>query len=176
MILIKIGIIVQAFVAFFAISNKLEPYIIVSSISMALAHIGVLFYGYLGYKKGKVPYFITLGLFLVAIVVNIIIPYRDIPQRILLTLLFGVMCMFPFKQDNYKFTNIIIFIAALLSLGYSIYSTIVANPNNLGEAAKVFPEIVLYLSLYAPVILVGLFGAAYNARYEKTHPEEPKAE
>ena len=167
MLLIKIGLVIQIFVTIFVAMHNLSPHMMVSSISMILAHVGVLFYGYLGYKKGRVFYYVTVGLFLLAILVNIAVPLRDIPQTVLLTILFGLMCVFPFKQENYKLTNILVFLAAIIALGFSVYSCIISNPNNLGDNAKVFPEIVMYLSLFGPFILTCLFAAAYNARHEK---------
>ena len=54
MVLIKIGLLIQIFVLIFTIMYKLDSFMIVSAISMILAHLAVLVYGYIGYKKGKV--------------------------------------------------------------------------------------------------------------------------
>ena len=170
MILIIIGLNVQISVFVLSILFNLNIYILISCIAMIFAHVGVLTYGLIGYKKGQPFYFATIGLFLLAIVVNIVIPFRDIAQRILLTLLFGMMCIFPFKEKDYKFTNILLAIASLIALAFSIYSSITANPNNMGEVPTIFPVIIMYLSIFAPLILVGLFAVAYNARtYRKQH-------
>ena len=170
MILIIIGLNVQISVFVLSILFNLNIYILISCIAMIFAHAGVLIYGLIGYKKGQPFYFATIGLFLLAIVVNIVIPFRDIAQRILLTLLFGMMCVFPFKEKDYKFTNILLAIASLIALAFSIYSSITANPNNMGEVPTIFPVIIMYLSIFAPLVLVGLFAVAYNARtYRKQH-------
>ena len=170
MILIIIGLNIQVSVCVLTIKFNLSVYMLISCIAMIFAHVGVLTYGLIGYKKGQPFYFATIGLFLLAIVVNIVIPFRDIAQRILLTLLFGMMCVFPFKEKDYKFTNILLAIASLFALAFSIYSSITANPNSMGEVPTIFPVIVMYLSIFAPLILVGLFAVAYNARtYRKQH-------
>ena len=170
MILIIIGLNIQVSVCVLSILFNLNIYILISCIAMIFAHVGVLTYGLIGYKKGQPFYFATIGLFLLAIVVNIVIPFRDIAQRILLTLLFGMMCVFPFKEKDYKFTNILLAIASLIALAFSIYSSITANPNNMGEVPTIFPVIIMYLSIFAPLVLVGLFAVAYNARtYRKQH-------
>ena len=167
MILIKVGLIIQIFVLIFSIMHNLSPFMIASSVAMIIAHIAAVIYGYLGYKKGKVFYQLTIGMFLTAILVNIILPFRDIPQKVLLTLLFGLMSIFPFIQADYKRANILIFIAAVIALGFSIYSCITANPDSMGETGSGFPTIIMYLSIFAPVVLVGLFGAAFNAKHER---------
>ena len=170
MILIIIGLNIQVSVCVLTIKFNLSVYMLVSCIAMIIAHAGVLVYGLIGYKKGQLFYFVTVGLFLLAILVNIIIPFRDVTQKILLTLLFGAMCVFPFKEKDYTFTNYLLAIASLFALAFSIYSSITANPNSMGDVPNAFPVIVMYLSIFAPLILVGLFAVAYNARsYRKQH-------
>ena len=170
MVFIIIGLNIQISVFVLSILFNLNIYMLISCVAMILAHAGVLIYGLIGYKKGQPFYFATIGLFLLAIAVNIVIPFRDIAQRVLLTLLFGMMCVFPFKEKDYKFTNILLAIASLIALAFSIYSSITANPNNMGEVPTIFPVIIMYLSIFAPLVLVGLFAVAYNARtYRKQH-------
>ena len=169
-ILVKLGLLVQALVLIFIIVNNLSPYMLVSTIAMIVAHLGIFAYCYVGYKKAHIFYYITVGLFLLAIFINIAMPFRDIVQHLLLTSLFGLMSVFMFKQEDYKFTNVLVLIAAVVALAFGIYSSIIANPNSMGEvAANKFPVIVMYLSIFAPIVMVGLFGAAYNARWEKEH-------
>ena len=173
MMLIIIGLNIQVCVLVLGIMFNLSIYMLISCIAMIIAHAGILVYGLTGYKKGQPFYFVTVGLFLLAIAVNIVIPFRDVSQRILLTILFGLMCVFPFKEKDYKFTNYLLAIASMFALAFSIYSSITANPNNMGEVPNMFPVVVMYLSIFAPVILVGLFAVAYNARIER-EKHEPK--
>ena len=177
MILVKIGIAVQLLVLIFMamhLTSASSIYMLISSILMLCAHVAALIYGYFGFRKSRVFYYVTIGFFLAAILVNIIMPFRDPAQMILLTLLFGIMCVFPFRQENYKLTNILILIAVVLALGFSIYSSITAKVDSINDSNKVFPAIIMYLSIFAPVIMVGLFGSAYNTRYNQHKLTEGK--
>jgi len=168
MVLVIIGLITQVGLFVFSLANSLMPLMIVSYGVLAAAHIGAVLYGIVGHKKGQSRYIILVSLFLLAILLNIILPFRDIPQRILLTLLFGLMSVFMFKRDDCKFTNYLIFIAAIVALGFSVYSSITANPNALGDVAfKTLATVFMYLSIFAPVMFVGLFGVSYNAQNQK---------
>lgn len=165
MVLVIIGLITQVGLLIFALANKLMPMMIVSYAVLVAAHIGAVLYGIIGHKKGQSRYTILIALFLLAILLNIILPFRDIPQKILLTLLFGLMSVFMFKQDDFKFTNYLVIIAAIVALGFSVYSSITANPNALGEIPyKTLATVFMYLSIFAPVMFVGLFGVSYNAK------------
>ena len=169
-ILVKLGLLIQGLVLVYLIVASPNVYMMISTISMIVAYLGVFVYCYIGYKKSRVFYFITVGLFLLAIMTNIIMPFRDVPQRIMLALMFGLMSVFMFKQENYKFTNVLIALAALVALSFSIYSAITAKVSSLGEIEhKVFAAIIMYISIFSPVVMVGLFGAAYNARFTKEH-------
>lgn len=178
--LVKLGLVIQLLVLLVLILNHLDVYMLISTITMILAHSGVLVYCYIGYKKSRVFYYVTVGLFLLAIAVNICMPFRDTVQRSLLLLLFGFMTVFMVRQENHKFANAMIITAATIALGFSIYSTITANPSNLGATKlKILATIVMYLSIYSPVVFVGLFGSAYSARYTKEiylkdHTLEPR--
>lgn len=165
MVLVLIGLVTQLGLFIFAIVNKLNALMIVSYGVLLLAHIGAVVYGIIGYKRGPVRYFLLISAFLLAILINIILPFRDIPQRISLVLLFGLMSVFMFKQDDYKFENYLILIAEVVALFFSIYSAINADPNALGDVEyKVLATIFMYLSIFAPVMFVGFFGVSYNAK------------
>ena len=168
MVLAVCGLLIQTGIFIFVVANNLSVYMIISSLVLILAHLAVMFYGIIGYKKGKVSHLISIFLFLLAILVNIIIPFRDVTQKILLVLLFGLMSIFPFKQDDYKFTNYLILIASIVSLGFSIYSSITANFNALGNVKyKELATVLMYLSIFAPVMFTGLFGVSYNYKHNK---------
>ena len=165
MILVIIGLITQLGLFIFSIANKLNTLMIISYGVLLAAHIGAVIYGIIGYKRGPVRYILLISAFLLAILLNIILPFRDIPQRIALVLLFGVMSVFIFKQDDYKFENYLILIATVVALFFSIYSAINANTNTLGDVKfKVLATIFMYLSIFAPVMFVGFFGVSYNAK------------
>ena len=167
MILVIVGLFTQIGLFVFALASNLSPIMVVSYGVLVTAHVGAVIYGLIGYKRGSSRYIILVSLFLLAILLNIILPFRDIPQRVLLTLLFGLMAVFMFKQDDYKFNNWVILIATIVALGFSIYSSITANPNALGEVSfKELATVLMYLSIFAPVMFVGFFGVSYNAKIE----------
>ena len=136
LILIKVGIVIQLLLLLTLIINGVNVYMLISNISMIIAHLVVMLYCYVGYKKSRIFYYITVGFFLLAIFINICMPFRDIPQIALLTSLFGLMSVFMFKQDDYKFTNVVIALAALITIAFGIYSSITANVDNLGPNNK----------------------------------------
>lgn len=165
MILVLAGLLTQLGLFIFAIANNLNALMIVSYGVLLLAHVGAIVYGIIGYKRGPIRYILLVSSFLLAILLNIILPFRDIPQRISLVLLFGLMSVFMLKQDDYKFTNYLILVAVVVALFFSIYSSINANPNALGDVKyKELATVFMYLSIFAPVMFVGFFGVSYNAK------------
>ena len=165
MVLVLIGLVTQTGLFIFAIVNQLDTLMIISYGVLMLAHVGAVVYGIIGYKRGPVRFILLVSSFLLAILLNIILPFRDIPQRIALVILFGLMSIFMFKQDDYKFTNYLILVAAVVALFFSIYSSINANPNALGDVKfKTMATVFMYLSIFAPVMFVGFFGVSYNAK------------
>ena len=172
MVLVLIGLLTQTGLLVFAIVNKLNAIMIVSYVVLIIAHLGAVVYGIIGYKKGPSRYIILVSLFLLAILLNIILPFRDIAQRVLLTLLFGAMSIFMFKQKDYKFTNYLILVAAILALTFSIYSAITANMDSLGEVTyKKLGVVMMYLSIFAPVMFTGFFGVSYNVKYSNANQQ-----
>ena len=118
-VLVIIGLVTQVGLFVFSLTNNLMPIMTVSYGVLVAAHIGAILYGIIGYKKGQPRYFILIALFLVAILLNIILPFRDVTQKVLLTILFGLMSIFMFKQEDSKFTNYLILIACGAALAYA---------------------------------------------------------
>lgn len=107
-------------------------------------------------------------LFLLAVLVNNLLPFRDVTQKICLTLLFGILMSFIFTQKNYKLTNILVFIAAIVALVFSIYSLATSDINNMGQVEGGFLTVLLMvISIFTPVIMTGVFGETYLVRKEK---------
>ena len=168
MILTIIGFAAQVGIMVFIVGHGLDALMLVSSITIILAFLAVFCYGIFGFKKSKIFYFVAIGLFMASILINNILPFRGTVQKIFLTLLFGSMGAFLFTQEKFKLSNIIIALAALFSLVFSIYSTITANVNSLGPVEEnVLPVIMMYISIWTPVILSGVFGVSYLVREEK---------
>lgn len=179
MVFVKLGLIAQTLLLVIIIINKLSVYMMISAIAMILAHLAITIYSYFTRNRGKFHYYIAFGYFLLAILINLILPFRDMTQKILLTLLFGAMTAFLFRQEDYKVTNVLILVSLALAVGFSVYSAVTANPNSLGEPGsgnKELLEMIMYVSIFAPVVMVATFGIAYQAKYEKKKNLEQKQE
>ena len=175
MVLIKFGLLLQIIMLVIEIINNMDGFLIANSIAMIAAHTAITIYSYLTRNKARAHYFVAFGFTLAAVLVNVITPGRDIAQLIMLTLLFGVLTAFLFKQEDYKITNTLIIIAGVLALAYCVYSVIVLRPDpTVEEKYKELVSIAMYMATFAPVVLVATFGVAYNAKYEKAHHASTK--
>ena len=117
------------------------------------------------YKKGDVIYQLSVLPFLAAVFVNVLLPNRETFQVALLTVLFALTFAFLLRQKDEKFTSIIGILMVAISLVFSIYSSIKANTQFLGEISQNWPTYVaMYLSIFVPVIMSGTFALTYNVR------------
>jgi len=168
MIFTILGFAAQMGIMIFLIANGLDTFMLISSISILLAFVAIFAYGIFGYKKSNAFYYAAIGFFLFAILMNNILPFRDTFQKILLTMLFGAFAAFILAQKNFKLSLIVVCIASLLSLVFSIYSSVTANVNSLGPIEQnVLPAIMMYVSIWTPVIISLVFAATTLAREEK---------
>jgi hypothetical protein len=168
MIFTILGFAAQMGIMIFLIANGLDTFMLISSISILLAFVAIFAYGIYGYKKSNAFYYCAIALFLFAILMNNILPFRDTFQKILLTMLFGAFAAFIIAQKNFKLSLIVVCIASLLSLVFSIYSSVTANVNSLGPIEQnVLPAIMMYVSIWTPVIISLVFAATTLARQEK---------
>ena len=168
MIFTILGFAAQMGIMIFLIANGLDTFMLISSISILLAFVAIFVYGIYGYKKNNAFYYAAIGFFLFAILMNNILPFRDTFQKILLTTLFGAFAAFILAQKNFKLSLIVVCIASLLSLVFSIYSSVTANVNSLGPIEQnVLPAIMMYVSIWTPVIISLVFAATTLAREEK---------
>lgn len=168
MIFTILGFAAQMGIMIFLIANGLDTFMLISSISILLAFLAIFAYGIYGYKKSNAFYYAAIGFFLFAILMNNILPFRDTFQKILLTMLFGAFAAFILAQKNFKLSLIVVCVASLLSLVFSIYSTVTANVNSLGPIEQnVLPAIMMYVSIWTPVIISLVFAATTLAREEK---------
>ena len=102
MILVCIGLLAQIGLLVYVCIYDPEWNMIASSICMILTYIAISVYATVGYKKDKIFYLCAIGLFLLAILFNMTVTFRDSVQKIFLTLLFGSLTAFAFKLDNFK--------------------------------------------------------------------------
>ncbi len=168
MIFFIIGFLAQIGILIFVIKNNLEPIMIISSISIILSFIAIFIYAIYGFNKKDIYYIIAIAFFLLAILINNILPFRDIFQKITLTLLFGIYSSYIFALKNYKLSNYIILFATIISLTFSIYSSITSNINSLGTVENGFLTfLMMHISIFTPVIITILFGATCLVRNEK---------
>ena len=172
MLLTIFGLVAQIGILSFIIENQLDHIMRVSCISIILSYIAIYVYAIYGYRRSKNYYIVAIALFLVAILINNILPSRDMFQKITLTLLFGIFAAYIFTQDKFKISNVLMFAAAIVSLAFSIYSAIKADVSFLGPVSNVtIASIMMYTSIFTPVIMSGVFGVTYLVRCERQNKQ-----
>ena len=165
MFLIIFILIISIYLLVFVISNHLGGWMIISYIFITISVLAIIFYSVVGYKKGDVIYQLSVLPFLAAVFVNVLLPNRETFQVALLTVLFALTFAFLLRQKDEKFTSIIGILMVAISLVFSIYSSIKANTQFLGEISQNWPTYVaMYLSIFVPVIMSGTFALTYNVR------------
>ena len=165
MILIIIILTASIYLLVFVSINKLGFLMILTYIFITLSILSIIIYSVIGYKKKSIYYRLSVLPFLVAIFINILLPNREIFQIVLLALLFIVTSLFILRQQDQKFTYIVSLVMVVISLVFSIYSSIKANTQFLGElSASIFAYIAMYLSIFVPTIMSGTFALTYNIR------------
>lgn len=165
MILTIILLIASIYLLVFICINNLGPWMIASYIFITLSVLTIIFYGVYGYKKGHIVYLLSAVPFLGAILVNILLPQRDIFQVAVLAVLFAVTSVFLTRQKDQKFTYIISISMVVVSLIFSVYSSITARLDFLGDmSANWYTYFAMYLSIFIPSIMSGTFALTYNVR------------
>ncbi len=117
MLLIIILFITSIYLLVFVIINKLGGWMITSYIFITLSIISIMLYSIFGYKKDDLYYKLAVIPFLIAILINIILPGRNAFQiaalAVLLAFLFGYLL--KLDDDNYSFSlSILIIVVSLL--------------------------------------------------------------
>ena len=165
MILVIIILIASIYLLVFVSINNLGFLMILTYIFITLSILSIVLYSVIGYKKKSIYYRLSVLPFLVAIFINILLPNREIFQIVLLALLFIVTSLFILRQQDQKFTYVVSLVMVAISLVFSIYSSIRANTQFLGElSASAFAYIAMYLSIFIPTIMSGTFALTYNVR------------
>ena len=169
MILTIILLIVSVYLLVFSGVHSLGGWMIASYIAITISVLAIICYAIIGHKKGEIAYMLSILPFLVAIFVNILLPNRNTLQIGLLSLLFAMTSVFMFTQKNVKLAYIVSILMVAISLTFSIYSSITANTQFLGEISTAWPTYVaMYSSIFIPVIMSGTFALAYDIRVRKT--------
>ena len=163
LVLILLG--VSIYLLDFVTKNHLGAWMIVSYIFIILSVLSIIGYSVYGYKKGKLYYLLSALPFLVAILVNTIMPTRNSFQVALLTVLFSLTFAFLLRQEDEKFTYVISFLMVIVSLVFSIYSSITADTKFLGDISSNFPTyFAMYASIFIPTIMSATLALTYNVR------------
>ena len=165
MILTVILLVASVYLLIFTLKNGLSGVMIASYVFIVISILAVIFYSTLGFKKGELIYKLSVAPFLVAVFINILLPTRDAFQIALLTLLFAVGFAFLVKQEDYKFTCAMAIGTVIISLVFSVYSSVTANTQFLGDISENLPTYVaMYTSIFIPTVMSGTLALTYNVR------------
>ena len=103
-----------------------------------------------------------------AILVNILLPQRNAIQIAILTILFALVSIFLVKQKDHKFNSVISILMVVVSLVFSIYSSITARLDFLGYLPSGwYTYLAMYLSIFIPTIISTTFAVTYNVRISR---------
>lgn len=168
MFLIIFLLIISIYLLIFVISNKLGGWMISSYIFITLSILAIICYSIIGYKKAAFAYYLAIIPFLVAILINVILPNRETFQIALLAVLLALTFGFMLRQNDHKFTYIIGISMIVISLVFSIYSSIKADTQFLGDISKEWPTYVaMYSSIFIPVVVSSAFVLTYSVRISR---------
>ena len=168
MLLTVVITVISIYLLIFIIINNLGPWMISSYIFICLSTLAIICYGIIGYKKGEIAYLLAIIPFIIAIFINILLPQRNTFQIAILSLLFASTILFLFKQKDERFNLIVSILMVVISLSFSIYSSITARLDFLGEMdASWFTYLAMYLSIFIPTIMSGTFALTYNVRINR---------
>ena len=168
MLLIILLFITSIYLLVFVIINKLGGWMIASYIFITLSIISIMLYSIFGYKKDDLYYKLAVIPFLIAVLINIILPGRNAFQiaalAVLLAFLFGYLL--KLDDDNYSFSLSILII--VVSLLFSVYSAINANTQFLGEINAAWTTyFAMYASIFIPTIMCSTFALITNVKKTK---------
>ena len=168
MILLLFLLAISIYLLVFVAANNLGGWMIASYVFIILSVAFAIGYGTFGYRKGEIMYKLAICPFLVAILVNVMLPGREPFQIALLTILFALVFAFLLKQEDEKLATVIGLSALVVSLVFSVYSAIKANVGFLGPVSDNWPTYVaMYSSIFVPTVMSFTFALTYNVRCDK---------
>lgn len=154
MVLTFVLLFISVYLLIFVISNNLGGWMITSYIFIIISIIAMLYYGFYGYKSGIKTYQLSILPYLVAILINVMLPNRNAFQIGVLATLLAFTFGFLLRQKEKKFTLMIGIFMIIISLTFSIYSAITANVKFLGDISSNFlTYLSMYLSIFIPTIM-----------------------
>ena len=161
-------LVISIYLLIFVTSNNLGGWMITSYIFITLSVITIILYSTFGYKKGDTIYQLSVVPFLIAIFVNVLLPNRETFQIALLSILLALTFGFLLSQKNKKLSFYLLISMVVVSLTFSIYSSIKANTQFLGNISENWPTYVaMYSSIFVPVVMSVTFALTYNVRETK---------
>ena len=168
-VFISIASICTGYVLGFSIINNMGILPILSYSAVLLSYFSIIFYAIVGYKKSDVHFIAAIYVFAVAIVLNIILPFRNTYQLITLILLFGLYVSFAHRLKQYVVVNYMFIVMLVFAIAFSLYSTITAKLDNMGSIQNTsFSIFAMYISIWTPVVMTVTFALAYNLRQRKS--------
>ncbi|MBQ7277465.1 MAG: hypothetical protein IJS58_09515 [Bacilli bacterium] len=165
MCLISFGTIASIILLFFLIINKISGWMMIGSACVMIAYLGLTFYSIFGYKskKKKFIYLFALIFYIIAIFVNLLLPFRNTLQIALLAILLILISIYASEINNNLKNYIILIIGIIISLIFSIYSASISSVDSLGPLSnKIFAIIMMYVSVFAPVFLTSTFALIHS--------------
>ena len=165
-VLFMLGI--SIYLLIFVSTNNLGGWMIASYILITLSALAIICHGIFGYKKGEVAYLLSIVPFLGAVLTNVMLPNREPFQIALLTILFALTFAFMLRQKDQRFTSIVSLLMIVVSLVFSVYSSVKADISFLGSISDSWPTYVaMYSSIFVPTIVSVTFALTYNVRCER---------
>ena len=165
MVLIILLLITSIYLFFFVTINKLGAWMIVSYIFITISVVAIICYSVIGYKKEEFAYQLAIVPFLIAVFVNVLLPNRSAFQVALLTILFALTFGFLLRPKDKRFSYIVVLCMIIVSLVFSVYSSIKADVRFLGDISDNWPTYVaMYLSIFIPTIMTSTIALTYYAR------------
>lgn len=156
------------FVLWFSVSHNAGALFTAAYTVILVSYAAVIFYASYGYKKDSRYFLGAVYAFCLAIQLNILLPFRTTYQLVTLTLLFGAYIAFAQRLKNKKAAELLLLCMLVLSIAFSVYSTITAKTENLGEFSNnALSVAAMYVSIWTPVIMTVTLALAYSARRDR---------
>ncbi len=173
MLLTVLLLFISIYLLIFSIANQLGGWMITSYSLITIAVISIICYGIVGFKKGNIAYQLAIVPFLGAILVNVMLPGRSAFQIALLAILLALTFAFLIKQEDKKFSYIVALLMVVISLTFSIYSSITANAQFFGSLSENWiTHLAMYLSIFVPTIMSTTLAATYDVRVSKASQDK----
>ena len=160
----------------FVISHQLGGWMIASYVFIILSVVAIIIYGIYAYRRGDIGYRCTLLPFLGATLINAIMPGRAPIQIALLLVLFALTFTLIIDEKNEKESFVLLSAMVLVSVTFSIYSSVTANTQFLGDVASNWATyLAMYFSISLPTITSVTYLVAYKAKIEHFSKDSTQA-